>query len=94
MNNATARKLAGLVTGREARGFGRVTGAGLSSLGSALAEQTALLLSEQGHDCRIGFPAVLQGMNVEFSAAFPALSVTVDTDAGQVDIHVAVRNGE
>lgn len=94
MSSQTARKLATKLTGREARVFGRVTGSGLSQLSSLLIEKTAEMLIQQGEQCEISNPTIFQGMNVEFSVNAPALAVPIDTDAGQVDINVAVRKGE
>jgi len=94
MSSRTAQKLAELLTGAEAHGFGRLTGSGLVQLGDLLARETGCLLSRTGLNCEISGPTVFQGLNVEFSAAAPALAVSVNTDAGQVDINLAVSNGQ
>jgi chemotaxis protein CheX len=94
MSSQTAQRLAGLILGSEAHGFGRLTGNGLSRLGDMFADSTRNLLSESGLNCRISSATVFQGLNVEFSAAAPALSVPIHTDAGDVEVNVAVRDGE
>ncbi len=93
MSSQTAQKLAELLTGMEAHGFGRLTGTGLVRLGDMIALETGNLLGTSGISCEIGRPTVFRGLNVEFSSASPALAVRVDTDAGQVDINLAVNNG-
>lgn len=94
MSSMTARKLAGLITGVEAHTFGRRMGKGLAELGSVLTEQTKKLLAERGLDCAFSSPTIFQGLNVEFSAAAPALAVPIDTDIGRVEVSVAVNDGE
>jgi CheY-specific phosphatase CheX len=94
MSSRTAQKLAGLLIGAEAHGFGRLTGSGLARLGDMLAHETNRSLADLGLDCHVGSPTVFQGMNVEFSAAAPALAVSIETSAGQVDVNVAVKDGQ
>jgi len=94
MSSLTAQKLAGLLVGAETYGFGRLTGSGLIQLGNMLVQQTGRFLIERGIKCDVSSPTVFQGLNVEFSVTAPALAVSVDTEAGQVDINVAVRNGK
>lgn len=94
MSGLTAQKLAGLLAETEVRGFGRLTGDGLAQLGEMLTKRTEQLLGEQGLKCGISGPTVFQGLNVEFSAIAPALAISISTDAGQVDVSVAVRNDE
>jgi chemotaxis protein CheX len=94
MSSRTAQKLAGLLVKAETHGFGRLTGTGLAELGCMLAKESARLLAEQGHDCRFSSPIVFRGLNVEFSVIAPALTVPIDSDAGQVEVKVAVRNGK
>ncbi|MEN6521599.1 MAG: hypothetical protein ABFD46_10690 [Armatimonadota bacterium] len=91
MSSETAQKLVTSVMGAETRGFGRTAGFGLNQLGAMLAEQTDRVLSEQGIDCEISSPIVFQGMNVEFAVPEPALSVPIDTEAGELKVSVAVR---
>ena len=93
MSSETAKKLAKLLVGEGIHGFGRMTGKGLAALGGMLVEATEELLGRDGMICEMGRPTVFQGLNVEFSTADPALAVSVDTEAGQVDINLAVRDG-
>jgi chemotaxis protein CheX len=90
MSGSTARKLACVITGNEVREFGRMMRQGLDQLGVMLTEETRRILCEQGLECEIGAPIIFQGLNVEFAAAEPALSVLVDTNAGQLNVSVAV----
>ncbi len=92
MSSQTARSLASRITGRECRGFGRVTGSGLALLGEMLAQDACRLLEARGYPCSVGNPVVLQGLNVEFSTSAPALSVPIETDAGEVSVNVAVSD--
>lgn len=94
MSSQTAEKLAELLTGAEAHGFSRLTGSGLVQLGSMIAQETGCLLGRNGIDCEISRPTVFRGLNIEFSAVAPALGISVDTEAGQVDINLAVRHSE
>lgn len=94
MSSSTAQALAGRLVNAEIHGFGRLAGTGLAQLGNMLAEKSSWLLSEQGLGCLISSPTVFQGLNVEFSAIAPALSVPIDTDAGRIDVNVAVKNDE
>ncbi len=94
MSSQTADKLAEMLTGARDHGFSRLTGSGLVKLGSMLAQETGCLLGRNGMHCEISRPTVFRGLNIEFSAVAPALAVSVDTDAGQVDINLAVRNDE
>lgn len=94
MSSQTADKLAEMLTGSAVHGFSRLTGSGLVQLGSMLARETGHLLGRSGMHCEISRPTVFRGLNVEFSADAPALAVSVDTDAGQVDINLAVRKDE
>lgn len=92
MSGQTARSLASRVTGRECRGFGKTTGSGLALLGEMLAQDACRLLHSRGFPCSVSNPMVLQGLNIEFSTSAPALSVPIDTDAGEVSVNVAVRD--
>jgi chemotaxis protein CheX len=92
MSNATAQKLAGAVTGSEARAFGRSMGQGLGQLGVMLARETTKILTERGLRCEISSPLVFQGLNVEFTVEEPALSVALATEAGQLSVNVAVSD--
>jgi chemotaxis protein CheX len=94
MSGATGQNLASIITGGRVRGFGRLAGSGLARLGNMLAEETGKLLNEVGFDCDVSGPTVFHGMNVEFASVSPALAVTIDTELGQVDVNVAVRNGQ
>lgn len=94
MTCLTAQKLAGMVVGSGVHGFGKATGNGLSAIGQMLADRTRESLAGSGFDCEINGPVVFQGMNVEFSVSAPALAVSIDTGMGQVDVNVAVRNGQ
>ena len=94
MSSLTAQMLAGRLVDAEIHGFGRLAGSGLAQLGDMLAMRSSQTLSEQGLGCEISSPTVFQGLNVEFSAIAPALSVPIDTDAGRIDINVAVRSDE
>ncbi len=94
MSGQTARSLASRVTGRECRDFGKTTGSGLAQLGAMLAEDVCRLLEARGYPCSVSSPMVLQGLNIEFSTAVPALSVPLDTDAGEVSVNVAVRDAQ
>jgi len=91
MSGETAEKLAASITGTAARGFGRLTGCGLGRLGAMLAEQTSRTLDELGMNCEISSPIVFQGMNVEFAVPEPALSVPINTQAGEMYVSLAVR---
>ena len=93
MSSLTAQKFADLTVGGGARGFGPLTGSALARLGDMIGQETERLLSEMGQPCDVGSPIVLQGINVEFSAVTPALAVPIETDAGQVKVSVAVRDG-
>ena len=93
MSSQTARKLAESLLGAEVRGFGRTAGEGLAMLGEMLVEETQGVLSRNGVSCEIAHPTVFQGLNVEFSTADPALTVSVETELGHVDISLAVRDG-
>lgn len=94
MSSQTAQELAKLMTGTDIHSFSRLTGSGLVQLGDMIAHETGSLLDTNGIGCEISRPTVFRGMNIEFSAVAPALAVSVDTDAGQVDINLAVRNDE
>jgi len=94
MSGETAERLASAISGTQVRAFGRSMGHGLSQLGVLLAEQTRRTLDEHGYVCEVGRPIVFQAMNVEFSVAEPALSVPVETEIGQLNVSVAVRNGQ
>lgn len=93
MSSQTAQRLSGLMTGTEARSFGKLMGNGLSELGRKLARTSADLLQSRGHNCQVSSPIVFQGLNVEFTAAEPALSIPIETEAGLVEVSVAVANG-
>lgn len=92
MSSTTAQKLVEAVTGSEARAFGKVMGQGLGRLGDMLAKETTRKLTEQGLRCQISGPLVFQGLNVEFTVAEPALSVALATEAGQLNVNVAVSD--
>jgi len=94
MSSLTAQAVAGRLVDVEIHGFGRLAGSGLAQLGDMLAARSSQILSEQGLGCEISGPTVFQGLNVEFSAIAPALSVPIDTDAGRIDVNVAVRSNE
>ena len=93
MSSQTARKLAESILGSEVRGFGRTAGEGLAMLGEMLVRETRETLDREGLSCEMGYPTVFQGLNVEFSMADPALTLSVETGNGQVDISLAVRDG-
>ena len=93
MSTLTARGLAALLTGCEPNSFGQVMGRSLVQLASTWSEGTKRLLSEMGFDCEIGHPIALQGLNVEFNVDAPALAVGIETEAGRVEVSVAVRDG-
>mgnify|MGYP005861308505 CR=1 FL=1 len=90
MSESTAKKLASIIIGGEIREFGSMMRQGLDRLGAMLIEEASRFLNEQGLDCRIGTPIIFQGLNVEFAAAAPALSIPINTDAGQLNVNVAV----
>ncbi len=91
MSSSTAAGLAAVLTGSKAVSFGRVMGASLGKLSTMLAGETSRILAEQGFDCHVNTPMILRGLNVEFTVTEPALSVTVDSEVGQLNVSVAVR---
>ena len=93
MSTLTARELATLIAGTEPNTFGQVMGRSLAQLGSAWAKGTRRMLSEMGFDCKISDPIVFQGLNVEFDVDAPALAVEIETEAGRVEVSVAVKDG-
>jgi len=94
LSSRTAAELARNLNGTADRAFGPLAAAGIGKLGEMLARAADRALSEGGWNCSIGAPIVFRGPGVEFWAGDPALSVAIDTGAGQFHVNVAVRSDE
>jgi CheY-specific phosphatase CheX len=94
MSSETAQELAGRLTGVKTHGFGPQLGHGLSTLANMWTDSAKRRLMEMGLACEIDGVTVFHGLNVEFSVNEPALAAAVETDAGRVNVSVAVRHVE
>ncbi|MDH7481908.1 MAG: chemotaxis protein CheX [Armatimonadota bacterium] len=94
MAGLTARQLVSRITGKQCQGVGRVMGAGLTQLGMMFVEVASRTLAKYGYRCGLSSPTIFHGLNVEFMSESPALSIPLETGAGEVNVSVAVRGNE
>jgi len=93
MSSETAQELTGRLTGVRPNGLGPELGKGLSDLGAMWVERASQGLRKMGLTCEMGGVIVFHGLNVQYFGDEPALAAPVETDAGRVDVSVAVRDG-
>ncbi|MDI6826897.1 MAG: chemotaxis protein CheX [Armatimonadota bacterium] len=94
MPSLTARRLASRIIGKQCQGVGRVMGIGLTELGTKFVRAASSTLAKNGYRCGLSSPTVFHGLNVEFMSESPALSIPLETDAGEMNVIVAVRGDE
>jgi len=94
MSQATAQKIAGAMIGTEVLEMDEMAISAVSELGNMITGNATTLLSQKGMSVDITPPSIIRGIDVEVSTRTPALVVPIMTDAGRIEINVAIAENQ
>lgn len=94
MTEATALAVVGRMLGREFSELDALARSGVGELGNVISGRAGILLERGGLRAEIAPPMLLVGRGGFLSSLdIPRLSVPLTTDAGEIEIQIALKNG-
>lgn len=91
MSLVTAEKIASVMIGNPIMSFDDLASSAISELGNMITGNAATYLSQAGYACDITPPSIARGANIRMSTTTPALVVPVNTQAGRIEINIALQ---
>lgn len=92
MSEKTAKQLVSAMTGESIAVFDRLAESGIAEMGNVITGIASGDLERAGYSCKIAPPTVITGKGVIISTlAITRLVIPVQTSAGPIQIHVALR---
>jgi chemotaxis protein CheX len=94
MGQETAIKLASMILGEENTELNSLVQSGIAELGNVITGKASVKLAEAGYEATISPPALILGKGATLSTLdCPRLVLPLNTTAGSVTIHLALRQG-
>ena len=94
MPQEVAIKLASILLGDDLSELDNLAQSGIAELGNVITGRASTKLSKAGFECNISTPSLIMGNGASISTLdCPRLVVPLETVAGKLDIHLALRQG-
>jgi chemotaxis protein CheX len=95
MSAATGMAFVSRIMGQEFTEFDGLAQSGIGELGNVISGRAAIKLSKAGYDTTISPPTLIIGKGAQISTLdFSRIVVPLDTKAGQIVVHLALRESE
>ncbi len=95
LSEAVALNLVGRLMGEPAEKFTSLAQSGIAELGNVITGQASVKLSQAGHTVKISPPTLLMGKGTVLSTLdLPLLFVPLNSEAGGIGLHLALREVE
>jgi chemotaxis protein CheX len=94
MSKEAATKLSSVLIGEKLELLDRLAQSGIAELGNVIVGRASMKLSEAGFESNISTPSLIMGKGATLSTLdYPRLVVPLNTTAGPMVIHLALREG-
>ncbi len=94
LSRECAIKLASVLIGEKLEQLDRLAQSGIAELGNVIVGRASMRLSQAGYESNISTPSLLVGKGATISTLdYPRLVVPLQTSAGALVIHLALREG-
>ncbi len=95
MSTEAAIKLASILMGEPFDKLEELAQSGVAELGNVITGRASMKLAEAGYESTISTPSLIMGKGASISTLdYPRLTVPLNTVAGPVMIHMALRQGQ
>ncbi|MEW6503794.1 MAG: chemotaxis protein CheX [Chloroflexota bacterium] len=95
MNRSAAVRFASIMMGEALVELNGLAQSGIAEIGNVITGRASMKLSENGYESNISTPSLILGKGASISTLdYPRLVVPLVTDAGSVEIHLALREGK
>lgn len=94
LSNETALHFVSQMMGEPIAELDELAQSGIAELGNVMTGRASVKLAQAGFDCNISTPTVIMGANTRISTLdFQRLALPLETQYGQIEIHLALREG-
>ncbi len=94
MSKEAATQLSSVLIGEKLETLNRLAQSGIAELGNVIVGRASMKLSEAGYESNISTPSLILGKGATISTLdYPRLVVPLNTTAGSLVIHLALKEG-